>query len=91
MFTHTGNQLAAVTTTVAADNPAQVGEGYVWTTDPATGDTHGQIQLRTSTAKDTSGTNLNSGATGDTTVELANAATEWTQDHIDATFYAPSR
>ncbi|WP_434823122.1 DUF6531 domain-containing protein [Corynebacterium macclintockiae] len=88
VFTHTGNQLAAVTTTVAADNPAQVGEGHVWTTDPATGETHGQIQLRTSTAKDTSGTKLNSGATGDTTVELANPATEWPQDHIDATFYA---
>ena len=88
VFTHTGNHLAAVTTTVDTTDPVRVGEGYVWTTDPATGETHGQIQLRTSTAKDTSGTKLNSGATGDTTVELANPANKWSQDHIDATFYA---
>ncbi|MBC6795959.1 hypothetical protein CRD15_09805 [Corynebacterium sp. LK28] len=44
VFTHTGNQLAAVTTTVDND-PARVGEGFVWTTDPATGETHGQIAL----------------------------------------------
>ena len=50
VFTHTGNQLAAVTTTVDTTDPACVGEGYVWTIDPATGETHGQITL-------TSGTN----------------------------------
>ena len=41
VFTHTGNQLAAVTTTIDTTDPARVGEGYVWTTDPATGQTHG--------------------------------------------------
>ncbi|MGJ4125711.1 hypothetical protein ACN4DT_11020, partial [Corynebacterium macclintockiae] len=45
VFTHTGNQLAAVTTTVDTVTPACVGEGYVWTTDPTTGETHGQIAL----------------------------------------------
>ena len=83
MFTHTGNQLAAVTTTVDND-PARVGEGYVWTTDPATGQTHGQIQL-SSTTRDTSGT---TDSTSGATVALAIPATEWPQDHIDATFYA---
>lgn len=48
VFTHTGNQLAAVTTTVDTD-PARVGEGFVWTTDPATGETHGQIAVASGT------------------------------------------
>ena len=73
MFTHTGNQLAAVTTTVDTD-PARVGEGYVWTTDPATGETHGQIAL-------TSGT-------GDANDTPANPAAGWSQARVDATFYA---
>ncbi|MGJ4075395.1 hypothetical protein ACN4D1_10355 [Corynebacterium macclintockiae] len=29
VFTHTGNQLAAVTTTINTTNSARVGEGYV--------------------------------------------------------------
>ncbi|WP_304504264.1 RHS repeat-associated core domain-containing protein [Corynebacterium sp. ACRQK] len=73
VFTHTGNQLAAVTTTVDTD-PAHVGEGYVWTTDPATGQTHGQIAL----------TNGTSG----TTQTPANPAAGWSQARVDATFYA---
>ena len=74
MFTHTGNQLAAVTTTVDND-PARVGEGYVWTTDPATGETHGQIALTTSD-------------TGDANDTPANPAATWSQARVDATFYA---
>ncbi|MCG7259627.1 RHS repeat-associated core domain-containing protein, partial [Corynebacterium sp. ACRQK] len=73
VFTHTGNQLAAVTTTVDNDS-ARVGEGYVWTTDPATGETHGQIAL----------TNGTSG----TTQTPANPAAGWSQARVDATFYA---
>nr|WP_284821349.1 HNH/ENDO VII family nuclease [Corynebacterium macclintockiae] len=68
MFTHTGNQLAAVTTT----DPAHVGEGYVWTTDPATGQTHGQIALTTSDTNDTP----------------TNPAATWSQPRVDATYYA---
>ena len=75
MFTHTGNQLAAVTTTVDTVTPARVGEGFVWTTDPATGETHGQITLTTNS---TSGTNQTP----------ANPAATWTQSRVDATFYA---
>ena len=71
MFTHTGNQLAAVTTTVDND-PARVGEGFVWTTDPATGATHGQIALTTSSTNDTP----------------ASPAAGWSQARVDATFYA---
>ena len=74
VFTHTGNQLAAVTTTVDTTDPARVGEGYVWTTDPATGDTHGQITL-------TSGT-------GDANATPVNPAAGWSQARVDATFYA---
>ncbi|MGJ4127779.1 RHS repeat-associated core domain-containing protein [Corynebacterium macclintockiae] len=77
VFTHTGNQLAAVTTTVDTTTPARVGEGYVWTTDPATGDTHGQIAL----------TNGTSG-TGDATQTPGNPAATWSQARVDATFYA---
>ena len=75
MFTHTGNQLAAVTTTINTTDPARVGEGFVWTTDPATGETHGQITLTTNS---TSGTNQTP----------ANPAATWTQSRVDATFYA---
>ena len=71
MFTHTGNQLAAVTTTVDTD-PARVGEGYVWTTDPTTGEAHGQIALTTSDNTDTP----------------ANPAAGRSQARVDATFYA---
>ena len=78
VFTHTGNQLAAVTTTVDTTDPARVGEGYVWTTDPATGETHGQIALTTAS---TSGT-------GDANQTPVNAATTWSQARVDATFYA---
>ncbi|MGJ4169026.1 RHS repeat-associated core domain-containing protein, partial [Corynebacterium macclintockiae] len=74
VFTHTGNRLAAVTTTVDTTDPARVGEGYVWTTDPATGETHGQIAL----TNGTSGTN----DTPD------NPAAGWSQARVDATFYA---
>ncbi|MGJ4123457.1 RHS repeat-associated core domain-containing protein, partial [Corynebacterium macclintockiae] len=74
VFTHTGNQLAAVTTTVDTD-PARVGEGYVWTTDPATGETHGQIALTTS-------------STSGATQTPANPAAGWSQARVDATFYA---
>ena len=77
VFTHTGNQLAAVTTTVDTTDSARVGEGYVWTTDPATGDTHGQIAL----------TNGTSG-TGDATQTPGNPAATWSQARVDATFYA---
>ncbi len=73
MFTHTGNQLAAVTTTIDTD-PARVGEGYVWTTDPATGQTHGQIAL--------------TNGTGDANGTPANPAAGWSQARVDATFYA---
>ncbi|WP_296216006.1 HNH/ENDO VII family nuclease [uncultured Corynebacterium sp.] len=72
VFTHTGNQLAAVTTTIDTTDPTRVGEGYVWTTDPATGDTHGQITLTTSS---TNGTPVN-------------PAAGWSQARVDATFYA---
>ena len=72
MFTHTGNQLAAVTTTIDTTDPARVGEGYVWTTDPATGDTHGQIAL----------------TTRDNTDTPVNPAAGWSQARVDATFYA---
>ena len=75
MFTHTGNQLAAVTTTVDTTDPARVGEGYVWTTDPATGQTHGQIALTT----------RNTGGTNDTP---ANPAATCSQTRVNATFYA---
>ncbi|MGJ4149507.1 RHS repeat-associated core domain-containing protein, partial [Corynebacterium macclintockiae] len=75
VFTHTGNQLAAVTTTVDTTDPARVGEGYVWTTDPATGETHGQIALTTSSP-------------GDSTDTPANPAAGWSQARVDATFYA---
>ncbi|MGJ4083419.1 DUF6531 domain-containing protein, partial [Corynebacterium macclintockiae] len=75
VFTHTGNQLAAVTTTVDTTDPARVGEGYVWTTDPATGDTHGQIALTTS-------------STSGATQTPANPAAGWSQARVDATFYA---
>ncbi|MGJ4125670.1 RHS repeat-associated core domain-containing protein, partial [Corynebacterium macclintockiae] len=74
VFTHTGNQLAAVTTTVDTTDSARVGEGYVWTTDPATGQTHGQIAL--------------TNGTGDTTDTPANPAAGWSQARVDATFYA---
>ena len=74
VFTHTGNRLAAVTTTVDTD-PARVGEGYVWTTDPATGETHGQITLTTS-------------GTGDANDTPVNPAAGWSQARVDATFYA---
>ncbi|MGJ4180267.1 DUF6531 domain-containing protein [Corynebacterium macclintockiae] len=77
VFTHTGNQLAAVTTTISTTDPARVGEGYVWTTDPATGDTHGQIAL----------TNGTSG-TGDANDTPGNPAAAWSQARVDATFYA---
>ncbi|WP_034988068.1 RHS repeat-associated core domain-containing protein, partial [Corynebacterium jeikeium] len=72
VFTHTGNQLAAVTTTIDTTDPARVGEGYVWTTDPATGETHGQITL----------------TTRDNTDTPVNPATTWPQARVDATFYA---
>ncbi|MGJ4096189.1 RHS repeat-associated core domain-containing protein, partial [Corynebacterium macclintockiae] len=75
VFTHTGNQLAAVTTTIDTTDPARVGEGYVWTTDPATGETHGQITLTTSSP-------------GDSTDTPANPAAGWSQARVDATFYA---
>ena len=75
VFTHTGNQLAAVTTTVDTTDSARVGEGYVWTTDPATGETHGQIALTTSSTSGTNGT-------------PANPAAGWSQARVDATFYA---
>ena len=74
VFTHTGSQLAAVTTTIDTTDSARVGEGYVWTTDPATGETHGQIAL-------TSGT-------GDANDTPANPAAGWSQARVDATFYA---
>ena len=74
VFTHTGNQLAAVTTTIDTTNPAHVGEGYVWTTDPATGETHGQIEL--------------TNGTGDANDTPANPAATWSQARVDATFYA---
>ncbi|MDK8891827.1 hypothetical protein QQA05_10565, partial [Corynebacterium macclintockiae] len=80
VFTHTGNQLAAVTTTVDTTDPARVGEGYVWTTDPATGATHGQIAL-------TNGTN-GTGGTSDANDTPANPAAGWSQARVDATFYA---
>ena len=47
VFTHTGNQLAAVTTTINTTDPACVGEGYVWTTDPATGEGPGPRKVDT--------------------------------------------
>ena len=72
VFTHTGNHLAAVTTTIDTTDPARVGEGYVWTTDPATGETHGQIALTTSITNDTP----------------VNPAAGWSQARVDATFYA---
>ena len=74
VFTHTGNQLAAVTTTIDTTDPARVGEGYVWTTDPATGETHGQITL--------------TNGTGDANDTPANPAAGWSQARVDATFYA---
>ena len=80
MFTHTGNQLAAVTTTIDTD-PAHVGEGYVWTTDPATGETHGQITLTTRNTSDT-------GDANDTNQTPANPVAGWSQARVDATFYA---
>lgn len=52
----TGNQLAAVTT--IDTNPAQVDEGYVRSTAPATGDAHGQIAL---TTRSTSGAKAGTG------------------------------
>ncbi|MGJ4075409.1 hypothetical protein ACN4BK_10265 [Corynebacterium macclintockiae] len=75
VFTHTGNQLAAVTTTVDTVTPACVGEGYVWTTDPTTGETHGQIALTTSSTNDTP----------------VNPAATWSQARVDATFYEVSQ
>ena len=44
----------------------------MWTTDPATGQTHGQIALTTSNTNDTP----------------VNPATTWPQARVDATFYA---
>ena len=56
--------------TINTTDPACVGEGYVWTTDPATGETHGQIALTTSSTNDTP----------------ANPAAGWSQARVDATF-----
>ena len=92
VFTHTGNQLAAVTTTVDTTDPARVGEGYVWTTDPATGETHGQIALTSNTSGTTYGTTGSTGEYSHTTgapyAEPVNPAAGWSQARVDATFYA---
>ncbi|WP_284821322.1 DUF6531 domain-containing protein [Corynebacterium macclintockiae] len=92
VFTHTGNQLAAVTTTVDTTDPARVGEGYVWTTDPATGETHGQIALTSNTSGTTYGTTGSTGEYSHTTgapyAEPVNPAAGWSQSRVDATFYA---
>ncbi|KGM18424.1 hypothetical protein MA47_07425 [Corynebacterium auriscanis] len=42
---HTGNQLAAVVTTVDTGDPGRVGCGLVWSVDPATGEVIGQITV----------------------------------------------
>ncbi|MGJ4083732.1 RHS repeat-associated core domain-containing protein [Corynebacterium macclintockiae] len=56
------------------NDPARVGEGFVWTTDPATGETHGQITL--------------TNGTGDSTQTPVNPAAGWSQARVDATFFA---
>lgn len=66
VFAHTGNQLAAVTTTIDNTDAARVGEGYVSTTDPATGEAHGQIAL---TTRSTSGATAGAGQCSHTTGE----------------------
>jgi len=45
VFAHTGNQLAAVVTTVDTGDPGRVGCGLVWSVDPTTGEVIGQITV----------------------------------------------
>ena len=88
MCARTGNQLAAVTTTIDTD-PAQVDEGYVRTTTPATGDAHGQIALTTrSTSGTIAGTGQCSHITGNTPTAPVNPAGTWPPPGVDATLYA---
>lgn len=86
VFAHTGNQLAAVTTTIDNTDPA----GYVSTTDTATGEAHGQIAL---TTRSTSGATAGIGQCSHTTGEhpLQHQPTppqNGPSPGVDATLYA---
>ncbi len=73
VFGHVGDQLVAEQTTVGAD----VGRGFVWTHDPATGETTGQITLTNVSASQPEGSRPAAGGVRD-----------WDQDRVDAEFFA---
>ena len=86
VFAHTGNQLAAVTTTIDNTDP----EEYVSTTDPATGEAHGQIAL---TTRSTSGATAGIGQCSHTTGEHPYSTNQPPPQNgpspgVDATLYA---